>query len=140
MEDRRSPGRHRTLTLTVLPGRFAVCRLAADAALPHWARGGGFLSITRTAEELSIVCREDAVPDGVRREAGWTCLKVEGPLAFAETGILAALAGPLAEVGIALSALSTFDTDYLLVKQNNLQQALQVLRAVGHTVRPASAV
>ncbi len=137
MEDRGLPGKWRVVSLAVVPGRFAVCRLDADAALPAWAVAGDFFAVARTAEEVSVVCREEAVPEGVRRAAGWACLKVDGPLAFDETGILAALAGPLAQAGIALFALSTFDTDYLLVPQGALPEALDALARHGHVVRPA---
>lgn len=122
------------LTLSLLPDTLAVCRLAPDADAPAWAWTGEPASVTRTRDELSIVCRADAVPQEVRAEAGWRCLKVHGPLDFALTGILAALTAPLAAAGIALFAVSTFDTDYLLVKAENLDRAAEVLRGAGHRV------
>ena len=115
-----------------MPGRLTVCRLEADAAIPIWASAGPFFSITRTAVELSIVCAEELVPESVRAEVGWRALEVAGPLDFALTGILAAIVGPLAEAGISIFAVSTFDTDYVLVKEEMLSQALEVLRAAGH--------
>lgn len=123
-----------SLTLSLLPETLAVCRLAPDAGVPAWAWTGEPASVTRTRDELSIVCRMDAVPRGVRAEGGWRCLKVEGPLDFALTGILASLAAPLAAAGIALFAVSTYDTDYLLVKAENLDRAAGVLRGAGHRV------
>jgi uncharacterized protein len=125
---------HPALPLSLLPETLAVCRLAADAPVPAWAWTGEPASVTRTREELSIVCRAGAVPEGVDAEQGWRCLKVEGPLDFALTGILAALASPLAAAGVALFALSTFDTDYLLVKAETLDRAVEALRAAGHRV------
>ncbi|MGF1611964.1 MAG: ACT domain-containing protein [Kiloniellales bacterium] len=117
------------LTLCVLPDRLAVCRLVPDAALPPWlAWDGGLVSVTRTADELSIVCAEDRVPEAVQAERGWRALKVLGPLDFALTGILAGLAAPLAGAGISIFALSTYDTDYILVRAADLEQALIVLR------------
>ncbi|WP_457653421.1 ACT domain-containing protein [Rhodocaloribacter sp.] len=122
------------LTLSVLPHRLAVCRLAPDAERPAWAEAGAFSSITRTPEELSVVCAEAHVPPGLRCERGWRALRVHGPLDFALTGILAALAVPLAEAGIPLFALSTFDTDYVLVHDDVLTRAGRALSEAGHTV------
>jgi hypothetical protein len=125
--------RHK-LTLTLLDGKFAVCRLDADAPLPGWIAGGPLVSITRTAEELSVVCPEAAVPEGVCCERGWRCLRVAGMLDFSLVGVLAALAAPLAEAGVSVFAVSTFDTDYLLVKGQNLGRAAAALRQAGHSV------
>ena len=121
----------RCLDLDLLPAPMAVCRLAAGAPVPDWATGE-LCSITHTAEELSIVCPAKRVPEGVRSEGGWRCLKVRGPLAFEETGVLAALASPLAEEGVPIFALSTFDTDYLLVPTDQLAAAIGALGAAGH--------
>jgi hypothetical protein len=125
----------RHLSLIVLDGAFAVCRLAPDAPMPPWAMAGSFLSITRTSDELSIVCDRSLVPEGVQCESDWRCLRVAGALAFSEIGVLAALVGPLADAGISVFALSTFDTDYLLLKEADREQAIAVLRLAGHTVR-----
>lgn len=123
------------LTLALLPGTFAVCRLPADAAVPAWAAGGGFASVTRTGGELSVVCPEGAVPAGVRCERGWRCLGVAGTLDFALAGVLASLLGPLAAAGVSVFALSTFDTDYLLVREADLGRAAGALRQAGHAVQ-----
>src|SRR4051794_36689059 len=96
------------LTLLAVPGRFAVCRLPAEAAFPAWATGP-FVALTRTAEELSVVCAEEAVPTGVRAEAGWRCLRVAGTQPFTAVGVLASLTGPLAAARVSLFAVSTFD-------------------------------
>lgn len=120
--------------LTLLGELVTVCRLAADDPLPSWLPTRGFVSITRTADELSIVCSADAVPPGVRCESGWGCLVVAGPLDFGLTGILASIATPLAEAGISIFAISTFDTDYVLVKGEKLDGAVEVLRRAGHEV------
>jgi hypothetical protein len=120
------------LALNLLTGNFAVCRLAADAPLPSWAAGGPFVSITRTAEELSVVCPEEAVPEGVPCERGWRCLRVAGTLDFALVGVLASLAVPLAEAGVSVYAISTFDTDYLLVRGGSLERAVEALGRAGH--------
>jgi hypothetical protein len=122
------------VTLLPLEGAYAVCRLSPDAPFPEWATGGPFVSISRSEEELSIVCREEAVPEGVRCERGWRCLRVAGALDFALVGVLASLLGPLAAAGISVFAVSTFDTDYLLVKDSGFAQAVEALRRAGHTV------
>jgi len=121
-----------TLTLSVLPDTFAVCRLDAGAPVPDWARD--FFSITRTRDELSIVCPQRDVPPGIRCERDLRSLRVEGKLDFSLTGILASLAAPLADAGISIFALSTYDTDYLLVKEKHLPRAVQVLSASGHKI------
>jgi hypothetical protein len=115
-----------------MPATFGICRLDKDAPIPEWAHIG-FSSITRTPDELSIVCKEEIVPERVICERGWHCLQVMGPLDFALTGILASLAAPLAEAGISIFAISTYDTDYFLVKE--LNRAIAVLSDAGHNVR-----
>jgi hypothetical protein len=122
------------LGLELLADRLAVCRLDGEAPVPDWAMRDGFFSITRTGEELSIVCREVLVPEGIRAEWGWRALRVAGVLDLSQVGVLASLAAPLAGAGISLFALSTFDTDYLLVKEHELGRAVEGLRAAGHAV------
>ena len=122
------------LGLTLLPEKLAVCRLERAATLPAWATQSSFFSITCTTDELSIVCPQAVVPDGVVCEREWSALKVAGPLDFALVGILASLAQPLAAAGISIFAISTYDTDYLLVKADKLTQAVAVLRAEGHLI------
>ena len=123
------------LSLSILPETLAICRLEKEDGIPGWALGGSFVSITRTSEELSIVCTQTQVPEGVRRDAGWRCLKVEGPLDLSATGVLASFLTPLAREGISVFALSTYDTDYLLVKQKDLEKAVMVLSQNGHQVK-----
>ena len=123
-----------SLRLSLLPDTLAVCRLGPDAPVPDWAWTGEPASVTRTRDELSIVCRADAVPDGVRREDGWRCLEVQGPLDFALTGIMARLTEPLAAAGISVFVLSTFDTDYVMVRAQNLERTVDALRGAGHRI------
>ncbi|MBN1857563.1 MAG: ACT domain-containing protein [Dehalococcoidia bacterium] len=123
--------------LGLLPDVYAACRLANDVPVPDWATRGPFSSITRTAHELSVVCPEAGVPEGVKKEGGWKVLMVQGPLDFSLTGVLASLTGPLAREGISVFALSTYDTDYLLVKKEQLEKAVQVLRVDGYDVEKA---
>ncbi len=123
------------LTLTLLQETLAVCRLDADDLMPGWAAGGGFCSITRTADELSVVCSEANVPRDTCCERGWRCMKVVGPLDFSLCGILASLAVPLAAAKVSIFAISTYNTDYLLIKQTDMRAATAVLRTAGHEVR-----
>lgn len=123
------------LTLSLLPLRLAVCQLAADEPIPAWATMGGFFSITRTADELSIICPQHLVPPTTQCNRDWVCLKVEGILDFSLTGILVALATPLANAGLSILAIATHDTDYLLVREAAVESAIAVLTAYGHTVR-----
>jgi hypothetical protein len=125
----------RQLTLIVVDDTFAICRLASDAPIPAWATASDFFSITRTAGELSIVCPQETVPEGVKCERGWRCLRVAGMMPFSVVGVLASLTAPLAEAEISLFAISTFDTDYLLVKAEDLESAVDVLRRPGHTIQ-----
>ncbi|MDQ3283591.1 MAG: ACT domain-containing protein [Acidobacteriota bacterium] len=120
------------LRLSILDARLAVCRLDANAPMPDWVRGS-FTSVTRTFDELSIVCDEAAVPDDVQAERGWRLLRVEGPIPFETTGVAAALVAPLAEARISVFLLATFDTDYLLLKEDVFERAIAVLRAAGHS-------
>lgn len=115
------------LSLSVLPQKLAVCRLGKGARIPAWAQGGGFFSITKTEDELSIVCAQERVPKKIKAEKEWRAFKVEGSLDFSLTGILASLANPLAKASISIFAISTFDTDYLLVKADKLQRAIKIL-------------
>ena len=111
-------------------GRYAVCQLPADALMPSWLRGD-LVSITRTRDELSIVCDQKSVPGDVRAERDWCALRVEGPIPFEMTGVAAAICTPLAAAGISVFLIATFDTDYLLVKADTYDRAVDALRASG---------
>jgi hypothetical protein len=118
---------------SILPGDWAVARLAPDVPLPAWATAPvPFLSVTRTAAELSIVAPASAVPAAVRAGFGWSLLPLHGPIAFDQTGVLASFAVPLSKAGIAIFALSTFDADYLLAKTARVDEAVSALLAAGH--------
>ena len=123
------------MKIAVLRGLFAVCRLEPEADAPAWARRGPFVSVTRTPDELSVVCLQEAVPEDVRAERDFRALKVEGPLDFSLTGLLANLSGALAAAGVSLFAVSTYDTDYILVRDADLELALDALSAAGHLIR-----
>lgn len=121
----------------LLAGSLAVCRLPPDSKPEGWWDGGEFCSLTRTRDELSVVCAESSVPSGVRSEGGWRVLKLVGPFDFEAVGILAPVATSLAASGVSMLPVATFDTDYLLVKQERLAAALECLRGQGHTVDEA---
>jgi uncharacterized protein len=129
----------RNLELSLLSERFVISRLAADSPIPAWATQGPFFSVTRTGDELSIVTELSRVPVGVQSQPGWRVLKVRGPFVLAEIGVLAALATPLAEAKISLFAVSTFDTDYLLVACETLSAAIATLERAGHTIHRSKA-
>jgi hypothetical protein len=118
-----------TPRVTVEPGSWAVARLAPGSPVPRWASSDVFSSITRTGEELSIVCPESAVPEGVRVERGWTMLKLAGPFPFTATGVLESVLAPLAVAKISVFAVSTFDTDYVLVPKSALSLAIDAIEA-----------
>jgi hypothetical protein len=129
----------RHFELNLLPERFAILRLAADAAIPQWATQGSFFSVTHTGDELSIVSELSRVPVGVQSQPGWHAFKVHGPFVLSEIGVLSALAAPLAEAEISLFAISTFDTDYLLVAAETLSAAINALGQAGHTIHRSAA-
>ena len=132
----KSKGFEDSLSLRLLhvPGSFAVCKLAVESPIPSWATTGSFFSVTRTADELSIVCSQDVVPEGIVCERGWRCLRVAGSMPFTCVGVLASLTTAVAKAGVGVFAFSTFDTDYLLVKADDLQKAIAALREAGHDV------
>jgi uncharacterized protein len=123
-----------SLTLSILPDRLAVCRLEPGATLDTTTLTGSLWSVTRTADEVSLVVPEALVQPGWQSEGGWRALKVLGPLDFSLVGILSLLSGALAEAGISLFALSTYDTDYILVKENDRVRAVKALLSAGCSV------
>ncbi|AKB85612.1 ACT domain-containing protein [Methanococcoides methylutens] len=124
--------KNQKLNLKLLKNKFGVCRLEGDRPIPDWADSNDFYSITRTAEELSIVCPEENIPSDIICEKDWKCLKVEGPLDFSLIGILARISTLLAEEKISIFVISTYDTDYILVREANIQAAVEKLSANGY--------
>lgn len=122
------------MKIAILPELFCVCRLENSARIPAWVRESTFYSITKTTDELSIVCEQKYVPLEMKTERNFRALKVLGPLDFSLTGILSSIAGPLSEGGISIFAISTFDTDYILVRDQNLEKASVTLRIKGFEV------
>ncbi len=124
----------RFLTLSLLLDEYRILRLAPDAPVPAWATVSAFLNITRTCDELSIVCVAEHVPVTERTATEWRILKVHGPFQFDEIGVLASLSTPLATAHIGIFVVSTFDTDYLLVQSKDLRRAIATLQSAGHTI------
>jgi len=120
-----------TVHLRQLCGLYAVCRLSANTPVPEWVLQSSFFSVTRSAQELSVVCRQTLVPDRPNCERNWSGFYVAGPLDFTLIGILARLASPLAAAGIPILAISSYDTDYLFVKNVHRKRALHVLKNIG---------
>lgn len=121
-------------TLIVEPSEYAVCQLDADAPLPPWLPLAPFWSVTRAADELSIICSAEAVPFESSHEGGWRLLRLTGPFPFDLTGILESVLTPLAAADVGILAVGTFNTDYILVKHTRLAVAVAALRAAGHLV------
>ncbi|GGB53148.1 ACT domain-containing protein [Deinococcus soli (ex Cha et al. 2016)] len=124
-----------SLTLTVLPGEYAVAQLPAGSAVPDWATLGDLWCVLNAPDELSVVCPAAQVPDGVRVQRGWQALMLTGPFEFTLTGILASVLNPLRDAGVGIFALSTYNTDYVLVAASDLERSVAALRAAGHTVQ-----
>ncbi len=123
--------------LELLSGNYVICRIEPNRSIPEWAHGE-FVSITRTRDELSIVCTDRNVPDDVQRESGWRCLRVAGKLDFSLVGIIATITAILADADISTFIISTFDTDYLLVREVDLDGTTAALLEAGHSVSNSS--
>lgn len=135
-QERNSHRQQHQLKFRRLPDAYAIARLSADAGIPGWAAQGAFTSITRTADELSIVCPAENVPPDFPSPQRWTCYKLEGPFAFSQTGILLSFIEPLSANGIPIFAISTYDTDYVLVQEEFAGVTEQALDSAGHELRP----
>lgn len=122
-------------TLFVEPGEYAVCQLEADEPMPPWLPAAPFWTVTRAGDELSVICSAEAVPHYSSHESGWRLLRMVGPFPFNLTGILESVLAPLAAADVGILAISTFNTDYILVKHTRLAVAIAALRAAGHVVR-----
>jgi len=124
----------RGMSLTLLPDAMAISRLDAEAPLPAWAVAAPWWSITRTGDELSVVCAEIHVPSDVTASRGWRALKFDGPLPLDQTGILSSVTSPLAAAHISVFVIATFDTDYVLIPEAQQRDAFVALERAGHSV------
>ena len=123
------------LNLTIPIWTLGICRLDPGHPIPAWVLRSPFYTITRSADEMSTICDGQAIPEGVKADEGWRAIKLEGPFDFSLIGIMLSVSMPLAEAGISILAVSTFDTDYVLIKETNLPKAMEALEAAGHTIR-----
>jgi hypothetical protein len=123
------------LPLIILPDKFAICQLPVDTPFPDWGRSNSLLAFVRTSSELSVVCDERYAPPDVKAERGWRCFLVQGPLDFSMVGVLSAVTTPLAQAGIGIFVISTYDTDYILVKESALDRAQNALIQAGFLVK-----
>jgi hypothetical protein len=122
---------NKKLTLSVLPEKLGICHFDENSPIPSWAtEGSSYFTITKTKDELSVVCPQEKIPGGVLAEKDWRAFKVEGPLGFTLTGIVSVLSSPLAQAEISIFYISTYETDYILVKEENLEKAKKVLRNI----------
>src|SRR5580692_10287 len=129
----------RSFHLSLLSNQYVILRLAADAETPKWAANGEFFSVTRTSDELSIVTAFTNVPAQMSSDSKWRVLKVHGPFALNEVGVLAALVAPLSKAAISIFVISTYDTDYLLINEQQCDAAISALENEGHRVTSSSA-
>ena len=129
------PQRHQ-LKFRQLPGTYAIVRLVMGAPVPEWATKGDFTSITRTSDELSVVCPTENLPRDVQSSHRWICFKIEGPFAFSLTGVLLSFIVPLSTNSIPIFAISTYDTDYVLIQEEWAGRAIGELQNAGHELRP----
>lgn len=121
------------ILLKQLHGHYAVAQLPHNEAIPSWADGDGFVSISRTDDELSIVCRQERIPEQVKSDDGWTCFKFVGPFEFGESGVILSVIRPLSESGMGVFVVATFDGDVLLLKASDVPRAQILLREAGHS-------
>jgi len=129
-EDKTAP----KLTFIILRETFAICRLDRDAPIPDGVFQGNLYSVTRTKDELSIVCQQINVPKGIVCNQGWSCLRIKGPLDLSSTGITSSIAKTLEQKDISLFSISTYDTDYIMVKEKDLEKAVFALTEAGHRI------
>jgi hypothetical protein len=122
------------LNLTSLQGSFSICQLDPKSEIPAWASKGVFFSITHTSYELSIICEQKFIPENTKCEPNWHVLMIEGPFNFGEIGILDSITKHLAQASISLLAVSTFDTDFVLIKSSQFNEAIKILRSAGHRI------
>jgi uncharacterized protein len=124
----------KSIKLQLMDGTYCIARLSGDAPIPPWADGQGFVSISRNGDELSIGCKQERVPFGIKVDLEWACLTFVGPFAFGETGIVLSVIQPLSANGIGIFVVSTFDADCMLLKRADLEPATKLLTAAGHTI------
>ncbi len=124
---------HRQLNLSLLKDKYAVCSLPATAPIPDWALKESLVSITRTEDELTIVCRQDLIPTQYKRDLNWRCFRIDGSFDLNQTGVISSISSPLTGAGISIYVISTYNTDYFLVQEDKLNQTISILSHSGHS-------
>ena len=124
----------RKLKLSLLKNKYAICTLPNTAPIPDWALTEILISITRTDKELTIVCKQDMIPSELQSDINWRCFKIDGSFDLNQTGVISSISSPLADAGISIYVISTYDTDYFLVQDQNLQKAISTLSNSGHSI------
>ena len=124
----------RKLKLSLLKDKYGICSLPATAPIPDWALNEAMLSITRTKDELTIVCRHDLIPPQCMSDLNWRCFRIDGTFDLYQTGVISSISSTLAEAGISIYVISTYDTDYFLVQEDKLEQTISVLSNSGHSI------
>lgn len=120
-----------SIGFVLIDEKFGICRLKANEKLPEWVISSSIFSITRTKEELSVICPVNVIPENIECEINWNCFKVKGPLDFDQIGILSKISNTLYENEISIFVMSTYDTDYIFVKQKNCKAAFYALETAG---------
>jgi uncharacterized protein len=138
LQNESRPFNRHNLKFRRLPGPYAIVRLESQTPIPEWATKGEFTSITRTSDELSIVCPATHVPSGIHSPHRWICLKLQGPFAFSLTGVLLSFIEPLSVSGVPIFTVSTYDTDYVLIQEESSEKALNLLQRAGHELQARS--
>lgn len=122
------------MKLKVLPIQLAISQIDPKDVIPSWATAGAFWSLTKTEDELSVVCETSSVPFGINSNSGWRALMVQGPLDFSLVGVMAEISNALAAAGVSIFVISTFDTDIILVKDQDLAKSMSALKCAGHSI------
>jgi hypothetical protein len=125
---------HRQLKLSLLKNKYAICSLPKDAPIPEWALAQSLASINRTDKELTIVCKQDIIPSQYQSDLNWRCFKIDGSFDLNQIGVISSISSPLADAGISIYVISTYDTDYFLIKDDNLEKTISTLSASGHSI------
>ena len=128
------PSGRQKLKFRWLAGAYAIVRMDAETTIPDWATKGVFSSVTRTGDELSIVCPADNLPADLSAGSHWICFKLEGPFLFSQTGVLLSFVEPLSNNSVPIFAISTYDTDYVLVQEEFMDVAQPALGTAGHAL------
>ena len=124
----------RQLRISLLKDKYGICSLPNTAPIPEWALKQSLVSITRTKKELTIVCPQDVIPSQCKSDLNWRCFRLDGTFDLNQIGVISSISAPLAQNGISIYVISTYDTDYFLVQQENLEQTISALSNSGHSI------